>query len=114
MRDHASPSHSLPRDQADEDDESDDPQRSCDLDDDDEKLSISQELRNAPMLSHYVLLKIPKNDGIGDLGKHLNRYKTHMSLRGATRSMKCRVFNLTLSSIVELWYNMLFPRSISS
>lgn len=51
--------HLPSRDQANEDDDSDEPQRSCDLHDDDENSLFSKELRKTPMLSHYVLLKIP-------------------------------------------------------
>lgn len=65
-----------------EDEDSDEPQRSCDLDDDDEQSPFSEAIRNAPMLNHFTLPKIPKYDGRGDPAKHINNYKTHESERG--------------------------------
>lgn len=56
------------------------PCRSFELDDDGESLSFSQELRNAHISIHFVPSKIPKYEGKGDPTKHLNNYKTHMSL----------------------------------
>lgn len=49
----AGPSHPPLKYQVDEDDVSDKPQRSCDLNDDDENFPFSQELRNAHLLRHY-------------------------------------------------------------
>lgn len=64
-RDRPGTSHQQPGYEADEYD-SDEQQRSCDLDDDDENLPFSRELRNAQVPSHYVMPKIPKYDGRGD------------------------------------------------
>jgi len=36
----------------------DGPQRSCDLDDDNENSPFSEAIRSAPMLSHFVLPKV--------------------------------------------------------
>ncbi|XP_022899253.1 uncharacterized protein LOC111412550 [Olea europaea var. sylvestris] len=86
-RNYAGTSYQQPRQEAEEYD-SDEQQRSCDLDDDDENLPFSRELRSAQVPNHYVMPKIPKYDGRGDPEKHLNAYKTHMSLRDATRATK--------------------------
>lgn len=59
-----------------------------------------------------MLPKILKYDGKGDTAKHLNSFKTHMSLRGAILSMKCRAFHLTLSGVVEVGYTRLLKGSI--
>lgn len=93
---------------------SNEPQRSCDLDDDNDNLPFSQEIRNAPMLNHFTLPKIPKYNGKGDPAKHLKNFKTHMGLRGTTPTMKCRAFHLSLSSAAEVWYTRLGPGSIWS
>lgn len=85
-----------------------------DLDDDDENLSFSQELRNVPVSSHYVMSKIPKYDRRGNPTKHLNGYKTHTSLWSTTLAVKCRAFHLTLRETTKNWYNRLPPRSIRS
>lgn len=45
--------------------------------------------------------KVPKYDGRGDPTKHLNTYKTHMSLRGTVTTVKCKAFHLTLNGAVE-------------
>lgn len=58
------------------------PQRSCDLDDDDDNLPFSQEIRNAPVINHFTLPKIPKYDKREDPAKYLNSFKTYMGLRG--------------------------------
>ncbi|XP_022891812.1 uncharacterized protein LOC111406656 [Olea europaea var. sylvestris] len=58
--------------------------------------------------------KITKYDGTGDPEKHLSPYKTHMSLRGATPTMKCRTFHLTLTRATEIWYSRLPHGSIRS
>lgn len=42
-----------------EENDSDEPQRSCNLDDDDDNLPLSQEIRIAPVLNHFALLKYP-------------------------------------------------------
>lgn len=63
----AGPSNPTPRYQADDNDDSNEPQRSCNLDDDDdENLFFSQEFRNTTVPSHYVVLKIPEYNGRGD------------------------------------------------
>lgn len=82
------------------------------MDDDEENLPLSRDLRSAQVLSYYVMPKIPKNDRRGNLEKHLNAYKTYMNLRGATPIMKCRAFHLILSRVVEIRYNRLPPGSI--
>lgn len=95
-------------------DDSDGPQRSYDLDDDDENLPFSQELRRTPMPSYYVMPNILKYDRRGNPTKHLNSYKTHMSLRGTFPTINCRAFHLILSRAAEIWYNWLPPGSIRS
>lgn len=104
VRDQAWPSHPLPRYQADEEN-SNKPQRSCELDDNEENLPFPQKLRNASVLSHYVLPKVPKNDGRGDPAKNLNNYKTHMNLRSVIPRVKCKAFHLTLCGVAKIWYN---------
>lgn len=47
---------------------------------------------NALAQNHFTLPKIPMYDGRGDPAKHLQNFKTHMSLRGATPIMKCKAF----------------------
>lgn len=37
-----------------------------------------------------------------------------MSLKGASPTLKCRVFHLTLSGVAEVWYSRLPPLSIWS
>lgn len=46
--------------------------------------------------------KISKHEGKGDPEKHLNKYKTQMSLKRASPAVKCRVFYLTLSGATEV------------
>ncbi|KAL2541391.1 Ribonuclease H [Abeliophyllum distichum] len=50
----------------------------------------------------------------GDPLDHVNTYKTEMSLRGATPTLKYRAFHLTLSGGAKRWYNKLEAGSISS
>ncbi|XP_022891839.1 activating signal cointegrator 1 complex subunit 2 homolog [Olea europaea var. sylvestris] len=113
-RTQARPSHQPPRYEAEENNDSDEQQRSCDLDNDDENLSFSRELKNAQVSNHYVMPKIPKYDGRSDQEKYLSAYKTHMSLQGANPTVKCRAFHLTLSGAVEIWYSRLPPGSIKN
>lgn len=110
----AGPFYSLPRYEVDENYDSDEPQWSCDLDDDDENMSFSRKLRNAQVPSHYVMLKLTKYDGRGNPTKHLNTYKTNISLRGATSVIKCRAFHITLNRAAKVWYSRLPSRSIRS
>lgn len=90
-----------PRQQADGND-SDGPCRSYELDDDDDNLPFSRELRTFPMPHNFVPPKIPKYEGNGDPEKHLNKYKKQMSLRGASPALKCRAFHLTLGGSAEV------------
>lgn len=50
----------------------------------------------------------------GDPVKHLNDFKTHVSLRRAMSTMKYRAFHLTLSGAVEVWYTRLSKGNIQS
>lgn len=84
------------------------------MDGDDESLPFSQDLRNTHVPNHFVLPKIPKYEGKGDPVKHLNNYKTYMSLRGALPTLKCKAFNLTLVGVAEIWYGRLPTGSIKS
>lgn len=68
----------------------DEPRRSYDLDDDDANLPFSREIRQALVLNHFMLPKIPKYDERGDPAKYLNGFKTHIGLRGTIPAMKCR------------------------
>lgn len=94
--------------------EIDEPCCSYELDDDDDNLPFSRELRCFLMPQNFVPPKIPKYEGKGDPEKHLNKYKTQMSLRGASPALKCRAFHLILSGSAEVWYNRLAPSSIRS
>lgn len=51
------------------------------------------------MPSHHVPTKIPKYDGRCDLVKHLNSYKTHVSLMRAL-VVKYRAFYFTLEYLL--------------
>lgn len=96
-----------------EDKDSNEPQSSCDLDDDD-NTPFSKGIMNVPILNDFTLPKIPKYDGRCDPTKHLNSFKTHMSLRRAISAMQCRVFHLTLRGVVEVWYTRLQEKSIQN
>ncbi|KAL2519199.1 Uncharacterized protein Adt_15446 [Abeliophyllum distichum] len=86
--------------------------RSFEVDDDDDNLPFSVEIRNASIPHEFRVLKITPYTGKGDPLDQVNTYKMEMSLRGATPSLKCRAFHLTLSA--KRWYNKLITRSISS
>lgn len=64
------------------------------------------------MPSHFMPLKILVYEGRDDPKKHLNNYKTHMSLRDTLPVLKCRPFYLTPSGVVEVWYSRIPGRSI--
>lgn len=66
------------------------------------------------MSSYYLLPKIPKYDGRNDPAKHLNSYKTHVSLRGATFIVKYKAFHLTLNRATKIRYSRLSFGSIRS
>lgn len=84
------------------DEDFNEPQRSCNLDYNDDNLSFSQGIKDVPVLSHIVLPKISKYDGKGVPAKHLNNYKIHISLRGSTPVRKYKAFHLTLSVAIEV------------
>lgn len=105
----------LPPPQDIQDDEgSKGPCRSYEIDDDDDNLPFSREIRSFPMPTNFMPPKIPKYEGKGDPEKHLTKYMTQMSLRGASPALKCRAFHLTLGGAVEVWYSRLPPLSIRS
>lgn len=62
----------------------------------------------------YVISKIPKYDEKSNLAKHLNGYKTRMSLLGAFLTVKYRAFYLTLSGETKIWYSQQLLRNIRS
>lgn len=82
--------------------------------DDDDNLPFSQGIKNSPILNYFTLSKIPKYDGKFNHAKHLNSFKTHISLRGDTPATKCRALHLSMSGAVEVWYTRLLERSIRS
>ncbi|KAL2481028.1 Uncharacterized protein Adt_33994 [Abeliophyllum distichum] len=88
--------------------------RSFEVDDDEENLPFSVEIRNASIPHKFRVPKITPYTGKGDPLDHVNTYKTEMSLRGATPALKCRAFHLTLSGGAKRWYNKLVAGSISS
>lgn len=63
---------------------------------------------------NFISHKILKYEGKGDPEKHLTKYTTQMSLRGASPALKCRAFHLTLVRAAEVWYSRLLPLSIRS
>lgn len=71
------------------------------MDNDDENLPFSRELRSTHVLGHSVMPKIWKCKRV-DPEKHLSAYNTHMSLRGATPAMKCKAFHLALNGVAEI------------
>ncbi|KAK3193599.1 hypothetical protein Dsin_024909 [Dipteronia sinensis] len=52
--------------------------------------------------------------GTGDPKDHLDTYLDWMNMQGASNTVKCRVFPLTLSKDAQTWYNGLKRQSISS
>ncbi|XP_022888168.1 uncharacterized protein LOC111403774 [Olea europaea var. sylvestris] len=78
------------------------PCRSYEIDDDDDNLPFSREIRSFPMPTNFMPPKIPKYEGKGDPEKHLTKYMTQMSLRGASPALKCRAFHLTLGRAAEV------------
>lgn len=85
--------------------------RSYELDDDDDSLPFSWELKNA-RTEPFCAPEIQKYEGKRDPMKQLNNYKTQMSLRGASPTLKCRAFHLTLVGTVEIWY-IVFQLAVS-
>ncbi|KAL2467183.1 Uncharacterized protein Adt_43034 [Abeliophyllum distichum] len=88
--------------------------RSFEVDDDDENLPFSDGIRNASIPYEFRVPKIAPYTGKGDPFDHVNTYKTKISLRGATPTLKYRAFHLTLSGGTKRWYNKLVAGSISS
>ncbi|KAL2475734.1 Uncharacterized protein Adt_36470 [Abeliophyllum distichum] len=88
--------------------------RSFEVDDDDKNLPFSAGIKNASIPHEFRVPKITLYTGKEDPLDHVNTYKTEMSLRGATPTLKCRAFHLTLLGGAKMWYNKLVAGSISS
>ncbi|KAL2527150.1 activating signal cointegrator 1 complex subunit 2-like protein [Abeliophyllum distichum] len=84
------------------------PERSCDLDDDDENLSFSKELKAREFLIGFKMLHMENYNG----RDNPTDYK--MRLLGYIPSFKCRNFLTTLVPDVKMWYNKSKPESITS
>lgn len=67
-----------------------------------------------PYATNFVPYKILRYERKGDPEKHLNKYKTQISLRGASPALEYRAFHLTLIGVVETWYEKLLSLSIQS
>lgn len=71
-------------------------------------------IERCPFAKPLCVPKIPKYYGKSDMTKHLNNYKTHMSLREAIFLWNAELFQLNLSGAAKIWYSKLPPRSIRS
>lgn len=78
------------------------------------KFPIFARARNAHVLNLFVPPKIPKCAGKGDPTKHLNNYKTRVSLIRVSPTLQLRVFHLISTGTAEIWYIRIPARSIRS
>ncbi|KAL2518803.1 Uncharacterized protein Adt_15050 [Abeliophyllum distichum] len=83
------------------------------MDDDDENLSFSTEIRSASISHKFRVPKTTPYTGKEDPLDHINTYKTEMSLRRVTPALKYQAFHLTLLGGAKMWYNKLATGSIS-
>ncbi|KAL2480117.1 Ribonuclease H [Abeliophyllum distichum] len=84
----------------------------CDLDEDDENLSFSKQLKARELSVEFKMPSMEKYKGIDDPTNHINVYKTR--LQGYISVVKCRNFHTTLVFDVKRWYNKLKLGSIKS
>ncbi|KAL2480121.1 Retrotrans gag domain-containing protein [Abeliophyllum distichum] len=82
------------------------------LDDDDENLPFSKELKAKELLIGLKMPSMEKYNGRGDPMDHIDVYKTR--LKDNILTVKCQNFYTTLVSDVKRWYNKLKLVSIKS
>lgn len=86
------------------------PCRSFELDDEDKSLLFFHELRRAYISSHQKYLSMKGRE----IQRNTSTITIHMSFRGASPTLKCMAFRLTLAGISEIWYNRIPIGSIRS
>ncbi|KAF3432401.1 hypothetical protein FNV43_RR27141 [Rhamnella rubrinervis] len=73
-----------------------------------------EEILQAPFPSKFIMLECPPYNRSGDPIEHLKNYHTWMELHGATGSIMCKGFQLTLFGTSRQWYRLLKSCFISS
>ncbi|KAL2471675.1 Retrotrans gag domain-containing protein [Abeliophyllum distichum] len=86
--------------------------RSCDLDDDNEYLKFSKDLKARELFTDFKMPHMKKYSGHDNFTDHINMYK--MRLQCYILAVKCKNFHTILVSDVKKWYKKLKPGSIKS
>ncbi|KAL2474329.1 Retrotrans gag domain-containing protein [Abeliophyllum distichum] len=87
-------------------------EQECDLDDDDENLLFSKELKAKELSVRFKMPSMEKYNEGGDPKDHINVYK--IRLQGNILAVKYWNFYTILVSSAKRWYNKLKLRSIKS
>ncbi|GMH26332.1 hypothetical protein Nepgr_028175 [Nepenthes gracilis] len=75
---------------------------------------FAMDLRMQPLPSKFKMPVLEGYDGSKDPMDHLNCFRTHLSLQGASEALMCQCFPVTLRGDTLLWFHGLPPNSIRS
>ena len=75
---------------------------------------FTEDILRAPLPPKFKMPQFNTYDGSGNPMEHLESYRSWMELHGATSSIMCKGFALTLFGSARKWYRQLKPGSIAS
>ena len=74
--------------------------------------SFSYEILSEPILNWFKMSVIESFDGSTDPMDHIESYKALMVLQGASDTLLCIIFPVTLKKAVRIWFSRLSQGSI--
>lgn len=77
-------------------------------------LAYTEEVMVVPLSLKFKIPTMELYDGGRDPLKHLDTFKTHMTLHGYPGEVACRAFPWTLKRLAQVWFGSLAPGSINS
>ncbi|GMH27986.1 hypothetical protein Nepgr_029829 [Nepenthes gracilis] len=75
---------------------------------------FAMDLRMQPLSSKFKMPVLEGYDGSKDPMDHLNCFRAHLSLQGASEALMCQCFPVTFRGDALLWFHGLPPNSIRS